>query len=128
MGFMSQATDRAAEVAKGTATHTRAGMIDLAAQLLRLYNDMRQARTRAFDGMLDHIGLRRRSSAVWPVAWFAVGAAAAGTAVLLLAPSSGKDTRGRAASWVAKEAKLVAKRVRGNGAMAAESNNGVTGP
>jgi hypothetical protein len=97
MGFMSQT---AAEAARDTAMQARANLIDLGAQGLRLLNDLRETRARAVDGLLGHMGLQRRESGIRPVLWFALGAAAAGAVVLVVAPSSGKALRRRLSGWV----------------------------
>jgi hypothetical protein len=100
MAFMSQTTDRAAEVARDTAMQARASLIDLGAQGLRFLNDLRDTRVRAVDGLLGHMGLQRRESSIRPVLWFALGAAAAGAVVLVVAPSSGKALRRRLSGWL----------------------------
>jgi hypothetical protein len=94
MGFMSQTTDRAAEAAKDTAMQARANLIDLGAQGLRFFNDLRETRVRAVDGLLGHMGLQRRQSSIRPVLWFALGAVAAGAVVLAVAPRSRRQLSG----------------------------------
>jgi hypothetical protein len=81
----------------------RTSLLDLSTQVIRFINGAREAQSRGMDTVLDRIGLQRRQSALGPVLWFAAGAVAAGTAVLLLSPASGKQLRQRIATFLGHE-------------------------
>jgi gas vesicle protein len=72
--------------------------VDLSAQAMKLFNNLREAEDRGMETVLERLGLQRRQSALTPALWFAGGAVVAGAAVLLLAPTSGKKLRQRIAT------------------------------
>lgn len=84
---------RTADQIKDNASHTRESALELGVQALKLLNTMRYQQGRAFDVALEHVGLQRREGPLRPIAFFVAGAAVAGCAVLVLAPSSGKKIR-----------------------------------
>jgi hypothetical protein len=85
---------------------------DLSTQVMRLINGARDAEGRGVDALLDRLGLQRRGSALTPLIWFAVGAAVAGTVVVLMAPTSGKELRERIAKFLGGEVEAVAARAK----------------
>jgi hypothetical protein len=91
MSTMTKTVDHAGEQVKHSAAHARSGFVDLAAQALRLVNNIREAEERGVTSFLSRLGLQRRQSVARPVLWFAAGAVAAGAAALLLAPMKGDD-------------------------------------
>jgi hypothetical protein len=95
MSSVADTAERAAHQVKDTAAHTRASLLDLGAQALRFWNDMRTAELRGVDSVLGRIGLQRRASAPSPIVWFVAGAAVAGVVLFVLAPTQGKKLRER---------------------------------
>src|SRR5271170_7360710 len=83
MTTISNTADHATEQVKDAASHVRGTLLDFSTQVLKLINRARDAEGRGVDAMLHGLGLERRRSALGPVLWFAAGAVAAGTAVLL---------------------------------------------
>lgn len=73
---------------KGTVGSARSGILDFGTQALKLLNSIRAQEHRLVGSALEHIGLQRRESSLRPVMWFGAGAVVAGTAVLLVIPSS----------------------------------------
>jgi hypothetical protein len=82
-------------------------LLEFSTQVLKLINRAREAEGRGVDAMLHGLGLERRRSALGPVLWFAAGAVAAGTAVLLTSPASGQKIRKAIASFVGQEIDAV---------------------
>jgi hypothetical protein len=78
---------------KGAASRTRGSFLELGVQSLKLLNTVRAQEVRTLDIALGRIGLQRRENPLRPVALFFVGAAIAGGAALLLAPTSGRKAR-----------------------------------
>ena len=76
-------------------------VFDFSTQVLRLVNGVREAEGRGMESLLDYRGLQRQRGPLVPALWFAAGAAAAGAAVLLMTPTSGKKVRQGIASLVA---------------------------
>jgi gas vesicle protein len=72
--------------------------VDLSAQAMKLFSNLRDAEERGMETVLERLGLQRRQSALTPALWFAGGAIVAGAAVLLLHPTSGKKLRQRIAT------------------------------
>ena len=139
MTTISNTADHATEQVKEAVTHAgahaRATWLDLSTQVIRLINNVREAQARSVDNVLGRMGLQRRHSALRPVLWFAAGAVAAGTAVVLTAPTSGKSLRQRIAKLLNQEvetlttqAKTIEQRVeqaiRSDGPQARKASNG----
>lgn len=103
MTTISNTAEHATEHVRHAASHAGASLVDLSTQVLRFFNGVREAQGRGVETVLDRLGLQRRQSALGPVIWFAVGAVAAGTAVLLLSPESGKKMRQRIGSFLGRE-------------------------
>ena len=101
------ATEQVKEAVTHAGAHARATWLDLSTQVLRLINSVREAQARSVDNVLGRIGLQRRHSALRPVLWFAAGAVAAGTAVVLTAPTSGKSLRQRIAKLLNQEVETL---------------------
>ncbi len=93
MSSVTDTAEKAATHVTHAATRTRASIVDLGAQALRLINDLRVAEVRGGDSLLRRVGLQRRESALRPLLWFAAGAAAGGAIVFVLAPTQGKKIR-----------------------------------
>jgi hypothetical protein len=105
-----------------TASHARGSAIELGAQALRLFNNIREAEGRTFESVLSRIGLERRHSALRPILWFAAGAALAGGAALLFTPMKGVElveriarSARRAVSGLESAAHRIDTSIRGNG-------------
>jgi hypothetical protein len=107
MTTISNTTDHAAEQVKEAASHARTTFLDLSTQVMKLINGAREAEGRGVEAVLDRLGLQRRTSALGPVLWFAVGAAVAGTSVVLMTPTSGKKLRRRIARFLGGEVEAV---------------------
>jgi hypothetical protein len=103
MSTIANTADQASDYAKEAASHARAALMDLPAQALKLVNGARDAEARGIEALLSRMGLQRRQSPLVPGIWFVVGAAVAGTAVLLLTPSTGKVLRQRIAKLFDRE-------------------------
>jgi len=103
MTTISNTADHATEHVKHAASHVGSSVLDLSTQVIRFINGVREAQGRGVETMLDRLGLQRRQSALGPVLWIAVGAVAAGTAVLLLSPTTGKQLRQRIATFIGRE-------------------------
>jgi len=112
MTTISDTTGHATEHVKEAASHARATLLDLSTQVMKLVNGAREAEGRGVDAVLDRLGLQRRSSALGPALWFAAGVVVAGTAVLLMTPTSGKKLRQRIASFLGGEAEAVVTEAR----------------
>jgi hypothetical protein len=108
MTTISNTADHATEHVKEAASHVRTSMLDLSTQVIRFINGAREAQGRGMDSVLDRMGLQRRQSALGPILWFTVGAVAAGTAVLLMSPTTGKKLRQRIASFLGHAAEASA--------------------
>lgn len=78
---------------KSAASRTRGSFLELGVQTMKLLNTIRAQEVRTLDGALGRIGLQRRENPLRPVALLFVGAAIAGGAALLLAPTSGRNAR-----------------------------------
>jgi hypothetical protein len=74
-------------------SRTRAGFLELGVQTMKLLNTVRVREARTLDSALGRIGLQRRENPARPLALFFVGAAVAGAAALLFAPTSGRKAR-----------------------------------
>lgn len=109
MTTISNTADQAADHVKEAASHARTSLLDLSTQVIKLIHGAREAEGRGVEVVLDRLGLQRRTSALGPVLWFAVGAAAAGTAVVLLTPT----LRRRIASFLGGEVDTMTKETRG---------------
>jgi hypothetical protein len=107
MGIVSQATDRTTDAARHTVSHARANLIDLGTQVVRLINDLRDARLPAVDGILGQVGLQRRQSSLRPVLWLAAGAVATGALLLVVAPGARHELRRRVTGWLEREPKAA---------------------
>jgi hypothetical protein len=103
MTTISSTAEHATEHVRHAASHAGTSLLDLSTQVFRFINGVREAQGRGVETVLDRLGLQRRQSALGPVLWFAAGAVAAGTAVLLLSPESGKKVRQRMASFLRQE-------------------------
>jgi len=99
MTTISSTADQAADRVKDGASHVRGTLLELSTQVIKLINSAREAEGRGMDTVLHRLGLERRRSALGPVLWFTAGAVAAGTVVLLTAPTSGKGIRRAIASF-----------------------------
>jgi gas vesicle protein len=109
-----QAVDQVKETAAHAAGFAKGNLLDLGTQVLKFVNNLRVMEMRGADNLLDRVGLQRRESSLRPILWFAAGAIAAGSVVLMLAPASGKQLRNRIARMLddgLTEAKHVAKDV-----------------
>jgi hypothetical protein len=107
MTTISNAADHATDQVKDAASHVRGTLLEFSTQVLKLINRAREAEGRGVDSVLHGLGLERRRSALGPVLWFAAGAVAAGTAVLLTSPTSGQKLRKAIASFVGQEIEAV---------------------
>lgn len=116
------AASQAVDQAKNTASDTRASLIDLGVQALKLFNHARAQESRVVDSALDHIGLQRRQSALRPALWFAAGAVVAGGAALVFAPSSGEKLRTRLIELLSNAGETVKRSAIAKGA-ASEVNH-----
>jgi len=96
-----ETAEHVADAVGETGGSMKLSLIDLGTQVLRLFNQARVAEMRGVDGVLHHIGLQRRSSALGPALWFAAGAVVAGGAAIMLAPTSGRALRRKLASLLA---------------------------
>jgi hypothetical protein len=104
MTTISNTADHATEHLKGAASHGRATLLELSAQVKKVINGAREAEDRGVDALLDRLGLQRRQTALNPVLWFAAGAAAAGTVWFLISSTSGKKLLRRISRFVGGEA------------------------
>jgi hypothetical protein len=93
MSLIADNASHAVEQVKSTASTTRANLVDLGLQAMKLVNSVRAQESHAVDSVLGHIGLQRRESPLRPLLFFAAGAVVAGSLVLILAPTSGKKLR-----------------------------------
>jgi|SRR5579859_1274785 len=105
MSTLTNATNHAADQVSHAA---RASYVELAAQVLDLFNGIRAAETRGMTSLLDRIGLQRRSSVLVPIAWFVGGALVAGAAVAMITPASGKALRQRIRTFLGSEIETIA--------------------
>jgi hypothetical protein len=80
MTRITDTSDRAMDHVEEAASHARATLLELSAQVGRIINSARKAEGRGIDALLDRLGLQRRQGALGPVVWFAAGAVAAGMA------------------------------------------------
>ncbi len=87
------ATDQIKETATRTAAHAKGSFLEFGTQVLRLVNGLRVFEMGGADNLLDRVGLQRQKGALSPLMWFAAGAAVAGSAVLVLSPSSSQKLR-----------------------------------
>ena len=85
----------AVDQVKDTASSARGAVLDLGVQALKFLNTVRSEEYRLVGSALESVGLQRRESSLRPVLWFAAGAVLAGSAVLLLAPTSGRKLRNK---------------------------------
>lgn len=99
MSSVSKTAAHAVDHAKNAKRATRASLIELGSQALRLVNDIRERDSSG--ASWPHIGRRRAPGSLSPAVWFAAGATLAGGAFLLLAPR-GADLRSRLASLAAR--------------------------
>jgi acyl-CoA synthetase (AMP-forming)/AMP-acid ligase II len=97
MKTFSDTAEQASEQLKDT-------FIDVTNQATKLLGSLRDAEGRGLEALLDRLGLQRKQSALTPALWFAAGAVAAGAAVFILAPTSGKTLRERLAAFFSDEA------------------------
>jgi len=104
---MTTISTTAAEHATGhvrhAAAHVGTSILELSTQVFRFINGVREAQGHGVEKVLHRLGVQRRPSAMGPVLWFAAGAVAAGTVVLLLSPASGKKVRQRIASFLGQQ-------------------------
>ncbi len=68
-------------------------LVAFGTQVLRFYNQARAVEMPGVDNVLHSVGLQRRANPLVPVLLFAAGAAIAGGAALVLAPTSGRELR-----------------------------------
>jgi hypothetical protein len=78
---------------KDAGSRARGSFLELGVQTLKLLNTVRAQEVRTLDSALGRIGLQRRENPMRPFALLCIGAAVAGTAALLLAPTSGRKAR-----------------------------------
>jgi hypothetical protein len=103
MTTISNTADHATEHVKHAASHVGSSLLDLSTQVIRFANGVREAQGRGVETMLGRLGLQRRQGALGPVLWFAAGAVAAATAVLLLSPTTGPQLRRRITAFIGRE-------------------------
>lgn len=90
----------APQAVQSAASSARGSLVDLGVQALKFLNTVRAEEYRLVGSALERVGLQRRESSLRPIAWFAAGAVLGGSAVLLLAPSSGGALRRRIGSFL----------------------------
>jgi hypothetical protein len=110
MTTITKTSDRAMDHVEDAASHARSTLLELSTQVGKVISGALTAEGRGVDALLDRLGLQRRESAFKPAVWFAAGAVAAGMAVLLMSPTSGKELRRRIASFLGNETETNAAR------------------
>ena len=90
MNSISDTAMQTADHLKSAGSRTRLSVLDLGVQTMKLLNTMRAQEMRTVESVLGRIGLQRRENPLRPLALFFAGAAVAGGAALLIAPTSGR--------------------------------------
>jgi len=93
MNSISDTAMHATDHLKSAGSRTRGSFLDLGVQTMKLLNTVRAQEVRTVENVLGRIGLQRRENPLRPLALFFAGAAVAGGAALLLAPTSGRKAR-----------------------------------
>ena len=117
MSSVTKNASYAADQIKDAALNARAGFADFGVQAMKFLDTIRAQEARAFDSVLEQIGLQRRQSAVRPVLLFLAGAFVAGSVALMLAPTTGRKLRSQILDFlgVAKESAGRAARQESKG-------------
>jgi hypothetical protein len=112
MSSVAKNVSHAADQIRDAAWSARAGFGDFGLQAMKFLDTIRAQEARAFDSVLDQMGLQRRQSAVRPVLFFLAGAFVAGSVALMLAPTTGRKLRSQILDFlgVAKEREATAAR------------------
>jgi hypothetical protein len=103
MTTITNATDHATQQFRDAAARAWTPILELSAHARKVVHTVRETEGGGIDTWLDRLRLQRRRSPLGPVLWLSAVVVAAGIAVLLIAPTTGKALRRRLAHFIRGE-------------------------